>query len=112
MQPANPSSPSLDLAAYLRRVEYEGALEPTEDVLRALHLAHATHIPFENLDILLGLPIQIKFRSDRIGNFRVYMMGGVKFEYDLASKAAARNAEDLIKLKSSDFGIEAAKKIL
>jgi len=57
--------------------------------------------------ILLGLPIQIKFRSDRIGNFRVYMMGGVKFEYDLASKAAARNAEDLIKLKSSDFGIEA-----
>jgi hypothetical protein len=57
--------------------------------------------------ILLGLPIQVKFRSDRIGNFRVYMMGGVKFEYDLASKAAARNAEDLIKLKSSDFGIEA-----
>jgi hypothetical protein len=57
--------------------------------------------------ILLGLPIQVKFRSDRIQNFRVYMMGGVKFEYDLASKAAARNAEDLIKLKSSDFGIEA-----
>ena len=57
--------------------------------------------------ILLGLPIQVKFRSDRIGNFRVYMMGGVKFEYDLASKAAARNADDLIKLKSSDFGIEA-----
>jgi len=57
--------------------------------------------------ILLGVPIQVKFRSDRIGNFRVYMMGGVKFEYDLASKAAARNAEDLIKLKSSEFGIEA-----
>jgi len=57
--------------------------------------------------ILFGIPIQVKFRSDRIGNFRVYMLGGVKFEYDLASKAAARNAEDLIKLKSSDFGIEA-----
>lgn len=57
--------------------------------------------------ILLGLPIQVKFQSDRIGNFRVYMMGGVKFEYDLASKAAARNADDLIKLRSTDFGIEA-----
>jgi hypothetical protein len=57
--------------------------------------------------ILLGLPIQVKFQSDRIGNFRVYMMGGVKFEYDLASKAAARNAEGLIKLRSTDFGIEA-----
>ncbi|HYE54127.1 MAG TPA: porin family protein [Chitinophagaceae bacterium] len=57
--------------------------------------------------ILLGLPIQLKFQSDRIGNFRVYMVGGVKFEYDLASKAAARNAEDLIKLRSTDFGVEA-----
>jgi len=63
MQPANPSSPSLDLAGYLRRVEYEGALEPTEDVLRALHLAHATHIPFENLDILLGRPIRLDLAS-------------------------------------------------
>lgn len=53
----------IDLAAYLRRVEYEGPLEPTEDVLRALHLAHATHIPFENLDILLGRPIRLDLAS-------------------------------------------------
>jgi N-hydroxyarylamine O-acetyltransferase len=56
-------SPSVDLAAYLRRVEYEGPLEPTEKVLRALHLAHATHIPFENLDILLGRPIRLDLAS-------------------------------------------------
>jgi N-hydroxyarylamine O-acetyltransferase len=54
---------TLDLAGYLRRVEYEGALEPTEEVLRALHRAHATHIPFENLDILLGLPIRLDLAS-------------------------------------------------
>lgn len=54
---------ALDLAGYLRRVEYEGALEPTEEVLRALHLAHATHIPFENLDILLGRPIRLDLAS-------------------------------------------------
>ena len=57
--------------------------------------------------ILLGLPIQVKYKSDRINNFRVYMMGGIKFETDLSSKARAKNAEDLVKLKSSDFGIEA-----
>lgn len=57
------AEPRIDLAAYLRRVEYEGALEPTEDVLRALHLAHATHIPFENLDILLGRPIRLDLPS-------------------------------------------------
>jgi len=57
--------------------------------------------------ILLGIPIQIKYKSDRINNFRVYMMGGVKYETDLSSKARAKNADELVKLKSSDFGIEA-----
>jgi hypothetical protein len=57
--------------------------------------------------ILLGIPIQIKYKSDRINNFRVYMMGGIKYETDLSSKARAKNADNLVKLKSSDFGIEA-----
>lgn len=60
---ADAGFPTLDLAAYLRRVGYEGALEPAEDVLRALHLAHATHIPFENLDILLRHPIRLDLAS-------------------------------------------------
>src|SRR6185503_10759475 len=33
--------------------------------------------------ILIGLPVHIKFRSDRIDNFRVYMFAGGKVEYDL-----------------------------
>jgi len=57
--------------------------------------------------ILLGIPVQIKYKSDRINNFRVYMMAGAKWETDLSSKARAKNADDLVKLKSSDFGIEA-----
>jgi hypothetical protein len=57
--------------------------------------------------ILLGIPIQVKYKSDRINNFRVYMMGGVKYETDLSSKARAKNADNLVKLKSNDFGIEA-----
>lgn len=57
--------------------------------------------------ILLGFPIHLKLRSDRIGNFRVYMFGGAKFEYDLASNSSARRAEDLVKLKKYDFGVEA-----
>ena len=57
--------------------------------------------------ILLGVPVQLKFRSDRIRNFRVYMMGGGKIEYDLSSKARAKNAEELVKLKSFDYGVEA-----
>jgi len=54
---------TVDLGAYLRRVGYGGALEPTLPALQALHLAHATHIPFENLDILLGRPIRLDLES-------------------------------------------------
>ena len=57
--------------------------------------------------VIFSFPLQIKFRSDRIGNFRVYMMGGVKADLDLAANARARRAEDLVKLEKFDYGIEA-----
>ena len=57
--------------------------------------------------ISLTLPLQLKFSSDRINNFKVYMMAGVKGEFDLASNAGARKAENLIKLNKFDFGVDA-----
>jgi hypothetical protein len=57
--------------------------------------------------ILLGFPVHLKFRSDRIDNFRVYLFGGAKLEYDLASNSSARKADDLVKLKKMDYGVEA-----
>jgi hypothetical protein len=56
--------------------------------------------------ILLSFPMQVKFKSDRIGNMRVYTIAGLKYDYDLASNARARRAEDLVKIKPSDFGYE------
>ncbi|MGF6846163.1 hypothetical protein QFZ51_001398 [Chitinophaga sp. W3I9] len=57
--------------------------------------------------ILLSFPLQIKFKSDRIGNMRVYTIAGLKYDYDLASNARLRRAEDLVKIKKSDYGYEA-----
>jgi N-hydroxyarylamine O-acetyltransferase len=54
---------ALDLDAYLARVGYSGERAACFETLRGLHLAHATHIPFENLDILLGRPIQLDLAS-------------------------------------------------
>lgn len=56
---------------------------------------------------IVSFPMQIKFNSDRINNFRVYMLAGIKYDIDLAATSKARNAEDLVKLKGSDFGLEA-----
>lgn len=56
--------------------------------------------------ITMSFPVHIKFSSDRINNFKVYTIGGAKFDYDLASNAGARKAEELIKLNRTDVSIE------
>jgi N-hydroxyarylamine O-acetyltransferase len=57
------SDAALDLEAYLSRIGQHGEHAPTLATLRALHFAHVMHIPFENLDILLGRPIRIDLGS-------------------------------------------------
>jgi N-hydroxyarylamine O-acetyltransferase len=43
-----------DLSAYLNRIGYLGAINPSLAVLRAIHRAHLLSISYENLDIHLG----------------------------------------------------------
>jgi len=57
---------------------------------------------------IFTFPLQLKFNSDRIDNFRVYMMFDGYVSSDLMANAGNRNAEDLIKLKRNDYGVEAA----
>ena len=56
---------------------------------------------------LVSFPFHLKFSSDRIGNFRTYLIGGFRYDIDLSSNSTARNADDLIKLRRNDFGLEA-----
>ncbi len=56
---------------------------------------------------IVSFPLQMKFNSDRIGNFRVYMLGGFKYDIDVASNAGALDAENLVKLRKSYLGYEA-----
>ena len=49
----------MDVDAYLRRIAYDGPREPSVTTLRALHRQHLFTVPFENLDIPLGIPIQL-----------------------------------------------------
>jgi len=56
--------------------------------------------------VIFTFPFQLKFQSDRIGNFRVYVMAGFKFDIDMASNARAKKAEELVKIEKYDFGPE------
>ncbi|MCT7368498.1 arylamine N-acetyltransferase family protein [Mycolicibacterium llatzerense] len=53
----------LDLDAYLTRIGFDGERHPTAQTLAALHRAHTTSIPFENLEIMLGRPIVLDLDS-------------------------------------------------
>ena len=57
--------------------------------------------------VITSFPLHFKFNSDRIGNFRVYMLGGGKLDIDLASNARARKADDMVRINRFDYGIEA-----
>ncbi|MCC7525285.1 MAG: PorT family protein, partial [Chitinophagaceae bacterium] len=57
--------------------------------------------------IVMSWPLQVRLKSDRIGNFRVYTLAGIKFDYDLASNSGTFNSENLVKVKKTDFGVEA-----
>ncbi len=47
----------MDIRDYLKRINYQGSIEPTLQTLQALQMAHLLTIPFENLSIHYGQPI-------------------------------------------------------
>src|SRR4051812_10193641 len=50
---------TLDVHAYLERIRYHGPLDPTAETLRRLQVAHLLSVPFENLSIHWGEPIEL-----------------------------------------------------
>lgn len=53
--------------------------------------------------VYLEVPLYFKFRSRRINNWRVYIMGGGKFLYDMATKEDVESDEVILKLKREDY---------
>lgn len=51
---------SANLDLYLSRIGYTGDLTVNWNTLNAIAFAHATSIPFENLDVLAGIPISLE----------------------------------------------------
>ncbi len=49
----------IDVDAYLKRIGYKGNRTPTPELLKALQFAHLTTVPYENLDIIAGVPLSL-----------------------------------------------------
>ncbi len=71
----------MDRDAYFRRIGYDGGTEPSIDTLRKVHFAHRCTIPFENLDIHMGVPISldIEHLAEKLVTRR---RGGYCFEHN------------------------------
>jgi len=54
---------AFDLDAYLQRIGWNGELRPDRATLGGLLDAHMSHIPFENLDVLLGRGVRLDLES-------------------------------------------------
>ncbi|WP_016697651.1 arylamine N-acetyltransferase family protein [Actinoalloteichus spitiensis] len=76
------ASADLDLDAYLARIGYDGDLTPDAGTLRAVHRAHATAVPFENLGLLTGGEVRLDTSSlqDKLVRRR---RGGYCFEQNV-----------------------------
>src|SRR3954467_2892409 len=78
-----------DLTAYFDRIGYTGPREPTLVALCGIVAAHATAIPFENIDVLLGRGVRIDTASlvaKLVGGGR----GGYFFEHNMLLQHALR----------------------
>lgn len=56
--------------------------------------------------IYMHLPVQFKFKSDRIKNFRFYGLIGGMFDYDLAANARSHRPNEFLKVSPIDIGYE------
>jgi hypothetical protein len=115
-QPTNAGGFALGLSATVKLTNrFEGRFNPQLSFmdrnifykLKYPDREQGTDVTKKVESVIVSFPVQIKFNSDRIGNFRVYMLGGGKVDFDLASNARARKAEELVKIEKLDYGIEA-----
>jgi hypothetical protein len=52
----------------------------------------------------IEFPLEFKLRSNRINNYRIYVISGGKYMIDMVSQAKVENDEQLVKLARKDYG--------
>jgi hypothetical protein len=62
---------------------------------------------FETEATMVEFPLHIKFKTNRVNNFRAYVLGGAKYVYDISNKIAADDAADYpVKFRGHDVQAE------
>lgn len=55
----------------------------------------------------LDFPLHLKYRSERVNNYRPYLVGGINFRYDMSAKRQFDvESNEYVKFKPADFYLE------
>lgn len=56
--------------------------------------------------VLVEMPFHIRYKSAPYNDFRLFVIAGVKYAFDVASDSRTRQAESLVRISPSDFSLE------
>ena len=79
-----------------RSIEYE-TFEPLSGTTQQVEQIDAT---------LFELPMLVRYKSEPYKDMRLFMLGGVKYSYDISNTSRTRQAETLLKIAPHDFSAE------
>ncbi len=56
--------------------------------------------------VFVELPFHLRYKSEPYKDFRLFVIAGAKYSFDVASNSRSRNSNDLVRIAPSDFSIE------
>jgi len=62
--------------------------------------------PMTIVSSFLDFPLLLKYRSERVNNYRPYVVGGLSYRIDMSAKKGFGDGKERILLKQSDFYLE------
>ncbi|MCP4976027.1 MAG: arylamine N-acetyltransferase [Maribacter sp.] len=102
----------MDTEKYLNRIKYSEPLEPNLDTLKKLQKSHLLNVPFENLDIHNGIPIELsvdriyeKIVNQNRGGF-CYELNGLFYELLIAINFDAKRVSARVYDQNKGYGKE------
>jgi len=67
----------------------------------------STMVKKEIESTFLEFPLELKFKSNRVNNYRVYVLAGIRYSIDMVSQAKVENKDkDFVKLFKNDYGYQ------
>lgn len=56
--------------------------------------------------VFVEMPFHARYKSEPFHDMRLFVLGGVKYSFDVASDSRSRQAESLVKIAPNDFAFE------